>query len=166
MASYTWISPVPRGTPVIQEGQTTPRWKIHEKWDNWCQELARLLNGLVSVVLGSTSLTAQDASVGPTSLNMGTLAAGLYRVTYYQTISVPGTVSSSLTTALSWTDGGVAKTFTGAAMTGNTTATYQGAVVPMKVDASSNVTYTLTYASAGATAMQFAWIASLENVPT
>jgi hypothetical protein len=114
---------------------------------------------------GTVAASAQSASIGSTNLNMGVLSSGLYRVNYYQSVTQAATVSSSLTTAIGWTDAGVAKTFTGAAMTGNTTATYQGETFPVNVDASTNVTYTVTYASSGATPMQFTFAAALERVP-
>lgn len=138
--------------------------KVNQQWDNWFQLLAGAINRTAQQ-LGSASLSTQSASVSATNLNSGTLSAGLYRVSYSQAVTRAATGSSSLTSRFDWTFNGVAQSVTNAAMTGNTTTTHQEAVMPIQVDASTNVTYTLTYASSGATSMQYAFRASLEALP-
>ena len=155
------IPPVPRTNSLLGD---LKKLLVSFQWDNWFQGLANRLNSSAEQV-GSANLSAQSASVSATNLNAMTVTAGFYRVTYSQQVTRAATVSSSLTSVFSWTAGGVAQTSTNAAMTGNTTATHQEGMLPIQVDASTNVTYTLTYASSGATSMQYAWRASIEALP-
>jgi hypothetical protein len=65
---------------------------------------------------------------------------------------------------MDWPDGGVSCTHTGAAITGNTTATYQEDVITMDVDSSGPIRYSTTYASVGAPTMQYKLVVSCEKV--
>ena len=94
------------------------------------------------------------------------LVAGLYRLSYYAQVTQAASVSSSLTTQFQWTYNSVTQTLTSAAMTGNTTTTYQGLTFPLRVDYDTSVTYAGTYASSGAPAMQFSLDIALEAVPS
>jgi len=138
---------------------------VERDWRKWFEEIALAL-GAAAARLGSVSLTAQAATVSATDFQTVSLTEGLCRVTYAARITRAATVSSSLTVALGWTDGGVSCSQSGVAMTGNTTSTTQSGLVAMHVDAATPVTYTLTYASAGATTMQFSFHAALESVPS
>jgi hypothetical protein len=51
---------------------------------------------------------------------------------------------------LAWVDGGVTCTFSGAAITGNTTATTQSGTIMVNSDGASAVSYSTTWASVGA----------------
>ncbi len=110
----------------------------------------------------NAALTTQAASIGATALD-SSVNEGLYRLTYYARITRAGTVSSSLTVTLSWTDGGVACSYAGSAITGNTTATVQSGTVMVRSDHAA-INYATTYASAGATTMQYALDVVLERV--
>src|SRR5204863_5568747 len=101
------------------------------------------------------SLTGQSASISTTAIPMGTIAAGLYRVQWEARITTPGTVSSSLTITISYTDDGVSCSQSGAAITGNTTSTVQSGVILVESDQTVPISYATTYASAGATAMVY-----------
>ena len=61
-------------------------------------------------------------------------------------------------------NGGVTCAIAGAALTGNTTSTVQSGTVSLQVDASTNITYTTTYASSGATAMVYGLWMTVERV--
>lgn len=115
-------------------------------------------------VIGSTALSAQAASIGSTSIATGDISAGLYRVSYTFRVTTPASVSSSLTFNLSWTDGGIAQSVSGAAATGNTTTTVQSGVVIVRCDSSSVVAYSTTYASTGGTAMEYQLDVSVERL--
>jgi len=54
-----------------------------------------------------------------------------------------------------WTVGGVACTKTYTALTGNTTSTVLAETLPVRIDANTSLTYSTTYASVGATVMQY-----------
>lgn len=155
------LPPVPRSTQLVKSVKDL---LVHFSWDNWFQQIVDLFTATPGVV-GRASLTGQTASIGATNLNMGTLAAGLYRTSVSADVTQAATVSSSLAYALGWTYGGVARTFTGSTITNGTTASYQQDVVAMQVDASTNVTYSATYASSGATPMSFSLAATLEQLP-
>lgn len=95
----------------------------------------------------AVSLTGQSASIGTTAIPTdGDLSAGVYRVTVYQRITTVDAVSSSVTTTLSWTDGSVACSFSGTALTGNTTATVGSFTFTMRIDAASPISYATTVA--------------------
>lgn len=104
-----------------------------------------------------TSVTAetQSASIATTPFALGALASGLYRVTYFARITQAATTSSSLTPTVSFTHGGVSCSFSGTAMTGNTTSTVGTGSFLLSIDASSPVSYSTTYASVGGTVMKY-----------
>lgn len=132
-------------------------------WILWFQEVVTWLQR-TSQRYATVDLTAQSASIASTAIPTGNLSAAKYRLTYYARITRAGSVSSSLTPALNWLDGGVSCTFTGAAMTGNTTATTQSGTVTFKSDAASAINYSTVYASAGATTAQYSLLLVLESM--
>jgi hypothetical protein len=160
--AWSLKNPVPRTNDVLQ----TQKGKIAQWWDNWFQEIAKMLDAANT---GAVSLSAQSASVAATNITPDTptasLAAGLYQISYSARITQAAGISSSLTPAFGWTDGGVACSFTGAAMTGNSTNTTQQAVIPIQVDAGTNVSYATTYASSGSPSMTYALRVRLELLP-
>jgi len=114
-----------------------------------------------------TSVTGQTASISTTPIVTGSLATGLYRVTWYARVTTPattGAATSSLTVTAGWTDGGVTCTYSGAAMTGNTTGTVQSQTLMVNVDAATPVTYATTYASNTAGQMVYKLSLVLEQV--
>lgn len=112
----------------------------------------------------STSALTQSASIGATSIPSGTLNAGIYRSTFYATVTTPGTTSSSLSVTFSWTDHGQAKSITSTAYTGNSITEATTAAALFYSDAGTPVTYATTYASVGATAMVYDIYVVLEKV--
>lgn len=154
------LPPIPRTSAVLKGVKAT----IDYIWDNWLQDVVKAVNAAAKES-GQVSLTAQDASISATAIDGPTLAGGFYRITYAQRVTQAASSSSSLTTAFGWTTGGVSCSFSGAAMTGNTTATTQGAVVPITVDAGTSVTYATTYATSGATSMSYELSVRLEALP-
>ncbi len=112
----------------------------------------------------TVSLTAQSASIGATDVSNGALPGGLYNFRYYARITRPATVNSSLTITLDWRDGGVTISVAGAAITGNTTATFQDASHLIHIDSTSPVRYSTAYVSNGVQTMQYALYVVLERV--
>jgi len=127
---------------------------LADAWLNWFGRVPATF-GAIPSVLNTVSLTGQGASISATAFENAIIPAGIYKASYYARITTAAGVSSSLTLALGWTDGGVAITYTGAAITGNTTATYQQGSVILRSDAGSHVTYTTTYASNAAGVMKY-----------
>ena len=136
---------------------------LSEPWQDWFDQLNETLEKAPSRVK-SVSLTAQEASIAATDMTGGLLSAGLYRVTYYARITRAATTSSTLTVTLDWVDGGVTVTFSGAAVTGNTTASFQSETKLIRIDNLTAVRYSTTYGSVGATTMQHSLAVTLEEV--
>lgn len=139
------------------EGQiTTP-------WLEYMTRLSTVVSQGPSKI-ATVSLTTQAASIAGTDIAQAALTAGLYRVTYYWRITQAAAVSSSLQIAFAWTDGGVAQTATGAALTTNMTTTYQTNFVMVRIDSASSIQYATTYASSGSPAMQYSLDVILERL--
>jgi len=125
------------------------------RWQEWFAFLTPTLHSIPNII-NVTELTEQNTSLSATDFSrQAVLAPGLYEALYLARITTAAGVSSSLTVVLAWTDAGVAKSLTGAAITGNTTATYQSGSVQIVVDAGTDVTYATTYASNAASAMKY-----------
>lgn len=149
--------------PNIQRGQTDPNEGLAtDVWIRYLVALSQAVNDSPTRLTAPAALVAQGAAIGTTSLSAALPAAGIYRFNYYARITVPGTVSSSLTVTLNWTDHGVGQSFTGAAMTGNTTTTWQALTFPAYIDANLPVTYSTAYASVGVTSMAYELFVALE----
>jgi hypothetical protein len=145
--------------PDPQEGRISPAWVDY------------FTVGFGQVTLGPTRLNSTQqsglaGSLPPTDLSGGVLGAGLYRLTYYAAITQAAGVSSSLTVTLAWTDRGIAKAVSGAAITGNTTNTTQSNMQLLRIDAATPVSISTTYASVGAPVMEYGIDAVLEAVHT
>ena len=151
-------APLPLRDPVVE-----PNRMLSQPWLMYLSRLPATLYSIPSR-LNAESVAAQGASIAATDISGTGLSAGLYRVSYYARITRAATTSSSLVVALGWTDGGVAQSYAGADMTGNTTATTQTGSVLIHVDAGQPVTYAATYGSVGATAMQYGLSVTLEKV--
>ena len=115
--------------------------------------------------IGSVSLEAQAATIGATAIETPVISTGLYQVTFAARITQAATSSSSLIVTITWTDGGVTCTQSSAALTGNTTATVQSGLVVIQADEGSTVSYSTTYASAGATPMLYQMAVRLAVAP-
>lgn len=139
------------------EGKITPRWL------EWFSEQNQLLTTAAQRLFDVTK-TDQSASLSATDMSSGALAAGLYRVSYYATVTQAATVSSSLIVTLDWTDRTNTKTLTGSAMTGNTLGTVQIGGGLIRIDKNSPIRYATTYVSVGATSMTYDLVLTLERV--
>lgn len=133
-------------------------------WVQWFLGLKATLDKTTKVI-GALRLLTQGASIASTPVTLPALSAGLYRVTIYARITRPATTSSSLTTAIGWTEGAVVLSSTGAALVGNTTGTFEARSITIRIDQASPITYSTTYASVGGTSMQYALDVVVEEVP-
>lgn len=134
--------------------------RLDARWERYFRSLID-----VPEWLGVIERLNQQASIsGLPIVVVGTLASGIYRISYYARITRPATTSSSLTPQFRWTDGGVAQTQTGAAMTGNLTTTVQQDRLMVRVDKDTSIVLDATYASVGATTMQYRINAALERL--
>jgi len=144
---------------------TRPDGRLSLPWVNWFTTLQSDVQD-APFRLASVAATGQSAAIGATAIPLGALATGLYRVSYLARITTAASTSSSLTVRIGFTNGGVACSLSGAAMTGNTTATVQTETVLLQIDASTPITYSTVYSSTGATAMVYSLWVTAEEVET
>lgn len=154
------LPPVPIRNPVLDPAT------------GWFQrEIVRFLDTLrvwlsrTAQERGTVALEGQAAAVAPTDVPMPETQAGLYRASYSLRVTQAATTSSSTALTVAWTSGGVSCSSNSAAVTGNTTASETNGVIVMDVDGGTAVVYSLTYASVGATSMQYALDLRLEELP-
>jgi hypothetical protein len=116
--------------------------------------------------IGSVALTTQTASipvavvVQPPATNDG----GLFRVTTYARITKAASISSSLTVTIAWSDGLLAQSMSGAALTANTTTTWESVTALVRVDKGTSITAAALYSSTG-TNMEFSLSVVAEQIP-
>jgi hypothetical protein len=118
-----------------------------------------------AVQRGKAALTGQTAAISTTPLPSAPLNGTLYRLSYSLRVATAASVSSSVALTVGWTNGAsvsCSQSFT--AVTGNTSATQQSAVIVMDVLAASTVSYSTAYASVG-TPMSYALDIRLEELP-
>lgn len=130
------------------------RLMANKRWRDWFLRLRQSVD-LSSLVRRSLRLENQSAAIAVTSLEGGTVAAGLYVVSWYLSVTTPAGVSSSATVTIGWTDNGQAKSYTGPAMNGNSLATSQGEQRVMFYSDAAPITYAVAYASNPAAAMVY-----------
>lgn len=144
----------PRRRKHFRAGQDDPlEGMLTDPWTDYLTRLVTTVQAAATRV-NSTAQTAQTGSIAATDISSGNLKAGVYRVSYYARITEPASISSSLQVTISWTDGGVAQSLTGAALTGNTSTTLETFSYLIHIDAGSPVRYAVAYGSAG-TPMQY-----------
>jgi len=118
------------------------------------------------------TLTAQSASIGTTNI-VGTAPAGIYNVCWVQQITTAATVSSSLLVTIGWNNGS-SKTTTLFSLNGgvlqisadatNILNSTGGNCIMIFSSANQPITYATTYASVGATPMQYALFITAERL--
>jgi len=144
------------GLDVFAQGIVTQPWQV------WLRGVTEAINATPRVQSSVTG-TPTGASIGTTTLLADTGSAGVFRVSWFLRITQAATTSSSVAVTVGFTDG-VALTISGSAVTGNTTTTIQQQTVLVRCDANSVLTYSTTYSSVGATAMQYALSVTVERV--
>ncbi len=139
---------------------------LGQNWRNWLQTVLDRVNQTF-YTLQRVSLSTQDAAISATAIPVadGAITTGLYRVSWHARITRAGTVSSSLTLTIGYTDGAVAITQSGAAITGNTTNSVQSGTLLIRADAGTDITYSTAYSSVGATSMLYRVDLVLEEAP-
>lgn len=150
--------------PSVPKGQQDPNERhLSFSWTKYLTVAMETLNRAVAR-LADVTLLNQTASIAATDFSPG-VAEGLWEVRWYARVTQAAGTSSSLQISIGWTDGGVAQSRTKAAITGNTTATNdQDGPFMIHCDASSPITYTITYASVGAPVMKYAAYFTLHKV--
>lgn len=144
------IEPVPLRDDVVDPPMTGKSSKLSRVWERWMAWLEQAMRD-VDRTVGRVKTRSEGAAITTTAVPTPVLATGLYVVRYAIRVARAATSSSSLTVTVGWTDGGVACSQAGAALTGNTTATQQNGAPVVRVDAGTTITYAVAYASVGAT---------------
>jgi hypothetical protein len=152
------FAPAPIRDPIAVQ-QTNV---ITQPWIDWLAALVQAIDATPERV-DSTTVQDQSASIVATPLG-NALSAGTYRVSWYARITRAGTVSSTLTVTIGWTESSQALTSSGAAITGNTVTTTQSGSVLIDIDHAASLTYATTYGSVGATSMQYRLTVVVESV--
>ena len=147
---------------------TDVRNLLTREWNRYMQSVVNVVNNAARQRT-LLSLTTQSAAISTTTIDTGTLDPGVYRGSYSARISRAASTSSSLTVTLSWRDGDVAQSQSGAAMTGNSTTTQQNGtfLVHNGTNASSAndvIKYATAYASSGGTTMQYSLFVLVEQI--
>lgn len=148
----------------VREPMTDRSGIVRDPWRIWFRNLLVTQQAQPVVTTPPVSLVGTSASVTTRAFNTGTLSTGSYRFSYYMTCATVAGLSSGLIVTASWTDHGVAQSRASANMTGNTTGTNQSEVWPIHIDASSPISYALTYASNPGAAALFNVYLTLETV--
>ena len=146
-----------------------PVWRAPRVWVQWFTQLFQVLGQTASVAANGAAIasgTAQAASISATEIGATSYPSGTYRVNVSAQITQAATTSSSLTLQVDWTSNGAACSYSWPALTGNTLSTVlvQPALTIL-VDQSTQVTYRTTYASVGATPMQYQFRIVMEALP-
>lgn len=166
--------PIPIQDPIarpkrenLSEGQKdSAEGTITLPWIQYFQNQTDTFSQAPTKVTTPVSLEAQSAAIGNTAIPTDSLASGLYRVSYSARVTQAATTSSSLTVTITWTAGGITQSQSGAAMTGNTTATFQSGTYLIDIDAASPVSYSTSYASNAAAEMEYTLSVVLEEIAT
>ena len=148
------LAPFPVRTGVSLEANRL----MSRPWVAWLSDMVDRLDASPARV-ANVSLTAKTASISATAFDRASKDAGMYRIGYFARITTAATTSSSLTVTMSGTNGGVAVSFAGSAMTANSTATVQSGNIYLQADAATDIKYATTHASSGGTAMgRYVWL--------
>lgn len=146
----------------VREPLTDDNGLIQRAWRLFLRNQNDTLS-YASVNAGSVSKTVQQASISATPVPM-TVSAGFYRVSVYARRTQAATTSSSLQVDIGFTESGTSLTVTtGADATNTTTKVVTGSWV-LRVDQTTTITYATTYASVGATPMQYRLDVVVEQV--
>lgn len=155
--------PKPQPIPVGDELVTKAR-SVTDAWVKWLTWLVGLVMRAPSVQSPVISLSDQSASIATSSLPL-VQYSGIYRICQFIHVTQAATTSSSIQLDVTFTSDGTALTFTYPAVTGNTTGTFaSGNLLEVYIDGGTTPTYSVTYASVGATPAKYRLCVTMEQV--
>lgn len=138
---------MPQDSPPYYEPPLEGRpERISKNWYNWLDTLRGRVDDSPQAVETVTLPVTSHAAISATPI-LVTLTAGLYRVSWYLRITTAAGTSSSVTVTIGWTETAVPLTFSGPAVTGNTTSTVQSQTFLLRSDGAAPITYAVAYAS-------------------
>lgn len=149
--------------PNLKPGQKDPNeGKITDAWIPFFNSFTQNFVGVPKQANSPVTLSAQTDSIAVTPVPSGSLAPGLYRMTYFVRVTSAAGVASSIQVIFSFTDGGVSCTFPGTVFNGNLTTTVGSQTATFNIDAASPVSYSTAYTSNPANAMTYELFVILE----
>lgn len=151
-------------SPIDPETIVRRSFMISREWMNWFIAVKAAIDASGQQTGVLVNLDAQGASLS-NQVVLNVTVAGLYRVSYYTRITQVATTSSSLDIVLGWTDGGNTCPFIGTTVAGNALTSAGSAVVLIRADAGTPITYSTGYTSVGATPMKYSMTVRAELVP-
>lgn len=161
----------PLNSSVIELDPKDPQRRtpfiMDKVWAIWLQDsfVPRVESG--TQLWYAATLTNRSASIPVTPIPLGSVPAGLYRVSYYARVTQAATVFSSLSVAVQFTETTVSLSKASAAITGNLTTTIlTDPPFLIRVDSGSSISYSTTYASVGGVPMKYRLDIVLELVST
>jgi hypothetical protein len=113
-------------------------------------------------IAATVALNAQAAAIGATAL-LASAAVGVYRATVYHEITQAASVSSSTQVTVTHTAAAVVNA-TASNITANTVGSRANNAIPLIVASTSDIQYSVSYASVGAPAMQYGLRIVLERL--
>lgn len=152
------LPPIPLGTKIVfpTGGQITVFFR--QLWET----LRAAIASVPTVGLG-VDVTNQGAAIA-SGVIYTTSAAGLYRVTYYARKTAIDGVSSSFTFVWHWTETAAPQTLNDTANATDTTGAVSSNSKLLQIDANTNVTYDMNYASNTPGTMKFRLSIRIEQV--
>lgn len=163
-ANLPYQSPIESQRTDPATGRQINTGYIHPDWLNYLQGIQSNVDAGVRLV-ARPRLVDQEVSISPTPIPVAGFPGGLYRVSFYARITRPATVSSSLTIGFNFVEGGNNEAFTYLPLTTNTVFSIQSQSFLCRVDRAAAITYNVSYASIGATPMQYSLEIILEAIP-
>lgn len=130
-----------------------PKLLVTGDWADWLLAEQESLN-LAPERKDHVRLEGQTAAVATTPFTLD-LDPGVWRILYQVRVTRVAGTSSSFQVTVTWTQGGVVQTFTGALQNGNLLTTREGTDFVIRTDTDTPVSYAVAYASVGAPTMQF-----------
>lgn len=167
------LPPIPRQNPVTtQDRLLTPEWDVQffvplvQAVDAAPYVLRHVRVNDAALQFDPAMAMAGSAAIAPTPfVPAGQITTAMYRISHAIRISRAATTSSSVQLQLTWTSGGVGQTETYAAITGNTTTTWQDGTLILRADANTAINFELFHSSVGAQSMLYNADITLERMP-
>lgn len=136
-----------RSSPGVRAGLLLPRWRM------WLSGLVARVQA-AAYTIATASYEDQNAAIALTVL-ASAVPEGVYRVSYFLHQSAVAGVSAAFQVTLAWTSHGVALTETFTNLNGNTTGVFESVTRLLFCDGSTNISYSVTYASNPAGVAEF-----------
>lgn len=152
----------PGGNQQGGGNQTTSKAPIAKKWLSWIFALVIRLNATPEFK-ALVPLQARAAAIGTTPAHV-LEASGLYDVAFFVRVTQVATVNSSVQVTIRWSCGGAFLSWTGTAVIGNTTDSYDTGLKRIRADSATSITYETAYVSVGATPMQYELYVTVQAV--